>query len=254
MNYYQLPELKIHKGLFHAISTRSLGSMSSRNVPPQEMLSRLRRFAETAGFNLKNTYFMRGAHGKKISVVKSELVKRVYNRTLASMLEGYDAALTMVRDTYLLLPAADCYPLIFYDPKERVVGLAHVGWRGAVENLPVRVLKRMEKEFATDKKDVIVAVGPGICSECNVQERPLMQESLEDWGKYIEEIDERRARVRILEYFVDKLASCGLPRENLILSGICTKESWDTFYSHEAAQQNGNPQNEGRFATVVGLV
>lgn len=254
MSYYQLPEIKKHKGLFHAISTRSLGSMSSRNVPPQKMLSNLRRFAETAGFNLKNTYFMKVAHGSKIRVIGRGVVKAMYNKASPYMLEGYDAALTQAREIYLLLPAADCYPLIFYDPQKHAVGLAHIGWRGAVENLPISVLKRMEEEFGTNRRDVIVGFGPGICSECNVQERPLVQEKLGAWQDYVNKIDRKHARARILEYVVDSLVDYGLPRKNIIMSGICTMENRDTFYSHEGAQQDGNPQDEGRFATVVGLI
>jgi len=70
---------------------------------------------------------------------------------MASNLPGY--ALTIL--------TADCCPVLFEDPKAKVIGAAHAGWRGAVAGVTDSVVELMEKLGAA-RADIRAAIGPTI--------------------------------------------------------------------------------------------
>ncbi|WP_029066757.1 laccase domain-containing protein [Lachnobacterium bovis] len=49
--------------------------------------------------------------------------------------------------------------LYFVDTKNKAIGLSHSGWRGTVKRMGQVTLEKMAKEFGTDPKDVICAIG-----------------------------------------------------------------------------------------------
>jgi len=163
-----------------------------------------------------------------------------------------DALITNKPGIFLFLLTADCLPLLFYDPKKKVIGLAHVGWKGAVSNLPNLMVKRMRKEFGSEAKDILIGLGPAICDQCHLQERPLVQENSPEWRRYLHPIG-NKIKVESTKFCLDQLLKLGVKKENIEASEICTKERWDEFFSHEAAQEHGTESEEGRFASVIGI-
>jgi YfiH family protein len=61
--------------------------------------------------------------------------------------------------------AADCIPIVFADPRARVIGACHAGWRGTVAGVAPNVLARMT-ELGARAADVRVALGPSIGPCC----------------------------------------------------------------------------------------
>src|SRR6266705_260731 len=54
-----------------------------------------------------------------------------------------DALITKQRGVTLALSFADCTPLLFYDPVERAIGLAHGGWRGTARGIALATVEAM---------------------------------------------------------------------------------------------------------------
>ena len=64
---------------------------------------------------------------------------------------------------------ADCVPIIFYDPCG-VVGIAHAGWKGTLNNVAIKTATLMEEEFDCKKENILIWIGPsakGCCYEVN---------------------------------------------------------------------------------------
>jgi polyphenol oxidase len=61
--------------------------------------------------------------------------------------------------------AADCIPMLLADPRARVIGACHAGWRGTVAGVGPRVVERMA-ELGARAADVRVALGPSIGPCC----------------------------------------------------------------------------------------
>src|SRR6202012_5719812 len=54
---------------------------------------------------------------------------------------------------------ADCGPILFVDPKARVIGAAHAGWKGALTGVLESTIDAMEK-LGADRNGIVAAIGP----------------------------------------------------------------------------------------------
>lgn len=77
-----------------------------------------------------------------------------------------DGLVTDERGIVLSIFAADCVPLLFYDPVHAAVGAAHAGWRGSVDNMAEKMVRAMNLLYGTDPADLQCAIGPSICADC----------------------------------------------------------------------------------------
>lgn len=64
--------------------------------------------------------------------IHSDIVNVVDESTVASKIEG-DALVTNLKNVPLLIFTADCVPVAIVDKKNKVIGVAHAGWRGTYE-------------------------------------------------------------------------------------------------------------------------
>ncbi|RXF73605.1 peptidoglycan editing factor PgeF [Hansschlegelia zhihuaiae] len=72
-----------------------------------------------------------------------------------------DGVATKTPGLAVAVTIADCCPILFCDPKARVVGAAHAGWKGAIGGVIEATLARME-ELGARRGDVTAALGPCI--------------------------------------------------------------------------------------------
>lgn len=155
-----------------------------------------------------------------------------------------DGMVTDVPGVVLACFFADCVPLYFVDPVRRAVGLAHSGWRGTAGRMGECMVRRMQKEFGSDPRDLIAAVGPSICREC-----------YEVGGEVAEEFRSRFAQEGIItpgrekgKYQLDLwlanrviLKEAGIPEENIHVTDICTCHNPQYLFSHRASHgRRGN--------------
>ncbi len=70
-----------------------------------------------------------------------------------------DAMVTKIPGLAIGVTAADCGPVLFADPKARVIGAAHAGWKGALGGVLENTILEMEK-LGANRGDIIAAVGP----------------------------------------------------------------------------------------------
>ena len=72
-----------------------------------------------------------------------------------------DALVTNQKGLVLAISIADCYPLLFEDPINGVIGAAHAGWRGTVAGIAKKTIERM-CELGASRHEIRVAIGQGI--------------------------------------------------------------------------------------------
>jgi YfiH family protein len=70
-----------------------------------------------------------------------------------------DGIVTRVEGLAIGATAADCGPILFADPKARVIGAAHAGWKGALTGVLESTIAAMEK-LGADRGDMVAAIGP----------------------------------------------------------------------------------------------
>jgi len=179
-----------------------------------------------------------------------------------------DALITRQRGVTLALSFADCVPLLFYDPLQRVIALAHGGWRGTARGIALATVAAMCEQFDCQPHHIYAGIAPSIGSCCyevseQVQRLYLGQEEFDEMPtpeKYrgmvrqsavfsTKQLPDRTSlRLDIRETNYNQLLMAGLLPEHIELSGICTGCSTNLFFSHRAEQGK-----TGRFPVVLAL-
>lgn len=76
-----------------------------------------------------------------------------------------DGLITREQNVGLAILHADCQAAIFYDVKNRALGLAHAGWKGSVQNIYAEMVEAMRQAFHTEPKDLRVCISPSLGPE-----------------------------------------------------------------------------------------
>ncbi|WP_270172177.1 peptidoglycan editing factor PgeF [Paenibacillus sp. SYP-B4298] len=170
-----------------------------------------------------------------------------------------DALITNEPDILLASLYADCVPLYFYDPVRRVVGLAHAGWRGTVQEIARLTVEAMRQHFGSRPSELVAAIGPAIGACCyEVDEaviskvEPLLQELRTDGATLAEDTlvpsEQGRARINLKEINRQIMIKAGILPTSIELSQMCTGCRTDLFFSHRM-EQGGT----GRMASWIGM-
>ena len=102
-------------------------------------------------YKKKNLILLNQIHSNKFYYLKKNLKKR---------LKG-DGILTNYRQLALGILTADCAPILFYDPKKKLIGAAHAGWRGAYKKITKKIINFYLKN-GSNLKDIYIVIGPCI--------------------------------------------------------------------------------------------
>lgn len=75
-----------------------------------------------------------------------------------------DALVTNQPGLALAVGAADCYPVLFYDANNKVIGAAHCGWKGTLGRIVKNAIEEM-LVLGAEKKHLKIAIGQGISAK-----------------------------------------------------------------------------------------
>lgn len=104
-----------------------------------------------------------------------EMLKQVHGRDVVVVRHGEerrgqpaegDALISNDPGVAVAVRAADCVPLLMADRSRGVVAAVHAGWRGAVARVAVAALEALGREFGTQPRDIVAAIGPCIGACC----------------------------------------------------------------------------------------
>jgi len=72
-----------------------------------------------------------------------------------------DAIVTKVKNLGIGILTADCASILFYDDKNKIIGCAHSGWKGALNGIIKNTVKKFNK-LNSKNEDLIAIIGPCI--------------------------------------------------------------------------------------------
>lgn len=130
---------------------------------------------------------------------------------------GCDALTTDLPGVVLAVRAADCLPILVWDPIRRAVGLAHAGWRGLAAHLPSRLIMLMRWRYQSDPGDVWVAIGPSIRACCYEVGEGFPPQ----FGSFLREQDGKRM-CDLTGCAARQIVEAGVPAGHLLDAGVCT--------------------------------
>jgi YfiH family protein len=142
-----------------------------------------------------------------------------------------DIIMTRNADVAVAVQAADCVPLLFFDPLTGAVAAAHAGWRGTAAGVARSATRAMTDRFGTRAGNLIVAIGPSVGPCCY----RVGEELIEAFGP-----DGRRWFYHLAGGWMlnlwnanrDQLVETGIRSENVHVAQLCTvmhPELFDSF-------------------------
>lgn len=184
----------------------------------------------------------RQVHGGRVLWVKNE--KSIPSGEIG---EG-DALITRLRGVPLGVLAADCLPIIFWDPENKAIGVAHAGWRGVLAQIAVHTVRALHEAFGSDPQALHVLFGPCL-RECCMEVGPdvwrRVEAAVPGGEKCVRQALGDRKMLNLPQTVKMQLLSAGLKEDHFRDSGLCTAAKEDDFFSHRIASLSG--KTTGRF-------
>ena len=144
----------------------SVGAYESLNLSfavgddPGAVLENRRRVAGAMGADLGEFVFTRQVHGAGVRVVTAD-DRGAGAFAVDPQVPEADALVTADPSVVLAILAADCVPVVLYDPVAHVLGCVHSGWRGTVARVSAAALAAM-RTLGASPENVIAGLGPAI--------------------------------------------------------------------------------------------
>jgi polyphenol oxidase len=136
----------VSEGIYASLN----GGLGSQDDPANVMENR-RRMAEQMGVPPENLLGVHQIHSPDVAVATGPWQSAARPRA--------DAIVTRTEGVAIGVTAADCGPILFVDPKARVIGAAHAGWKGALTGVLESTVDAMEK-LGADRSGMVAAIGP----------------------------------------------------------------------------------------------
>ena len=255
------PILEQLPGIVHGFSTRlggvsqgDVGTMNlsfSRESSRQNVEENYRRLAKAIGYEPERLVCSRQTHTTNVRVVTEEDCGIGFCRS--GDYDNIDGLVTNVPGIPLMTFYADCVPLLLADPVHRAIGCAHSGWRGTAANMGKAALEVMKREYGTEAKDVITAIGPSICQDCYEVSEDVIDQFREVyprkiWPDLFYEKQNGKFQLNLWEACRQNFLMAGVLPEHISLPDLCTCCNPKFLFSHRASRGN-----RGNLVAVVML-
>jgi len=149
----------------------------------------------------------------------------------------------------LFMRFGDCVPLLFHDPKKRVVGIAHAGWMGTVRGVAREAIREMKEHYGSHPSDVVVGIGPSIGPDHYQVGEEVVSQFRENHPTHAEMIFTHRNGSTHLDLWTAntlQLKDAGV--EQVEVSKVCTACNLTDWFSHRAEKGK-----TGRFGALIAL-
>jgi YfiH family protein len=127
---------------------------------PAAVLTNRARVAAAIGGTLDDLVFCEQSHQPNVQIVTAEHRGRGA-RSMADAIRATDALVTAEAGVTLVVMAADCVPLVLFDPVARVLACVHAGWGGTVRGVTPAAVAAMVT-LGADPARIVAGIGPAI--------------------------------------------------------------------------------------------
>jgi YfiH family protein len=163
-----------------------------------------------------------------------------------------DAIVTLTPGLALGILTADCAPVLFADSEARVIGAAHVGWRGALSGIIEATVEAMRKLGASPERMTAV-IGPAISQKAyevgsEYVERFLAEEP-ESEAFFITDEGSGEPHFDLPGYVGERLARAGVG--NIADLRLCTYCEETRLFSYRRSQHRGEDDYGRQISAIV---
>ncbi|GMB08539.1 hypothetical protein EDD69_10590 [Thermolongibacillus altinsuensis] len=202
---------------------------------PHRVYLNRKKVAEQLAIPLERWVCADQVHGKRIEKVTTlDGGKGVFSYETA--VAQADGLYTSEENLLLALCFADCVPLYFFAPKQNLIGVAHAGWKGTVQNIAGEMIRLWTDQEGVHPSDIYVAIGPSIGSCCYIVDDRVIefvQKALENpTVSLYNETSEGQYALNLKALNKQLLQQAGVPEQNILVSDYCTSCEQRLFFSH----------------------
>jgi YfiH family protein len=163
-----------------------------------------------------------------------------------------DAMVTATPGVALGILTADCAPVLLADPKAKVIGAAHAGWKGALSGVLEATLKAMENLGALRGR-IGAAIGPCI-SQSNYEvswefRDRFLEQGLKHRRFFMPSDKEGHYRFDLAGYAAHRLTAAGVGSVETL--AVCTYPPENGFFSFRRTTHAGEPDYGRQISAIV---
>jgi polyphenol oxidase len=220
------------------------GGLGSQDNPEnvQENRSRMANFLKVLPENFLSLYQIHSPH-----VVTVNQAWTLENRPKA------DAMVTKSRGFALAIATADCGSLLFADPKARVIGAAHAGWKGALGGIVENTIQAMES-LGANRADICAVLGATISApayEVGLEFKSSFLEHASDNDKFftLSITKQDKFHFNLPLYIAYQMQKAGI--KNFEDLQRCTYTEEADFFSFRRATHRGEPDYGRQISAIM---
>ncbi len=257
--YISFPRLEATGAVRHLFSTRiggvSEGQFATMNTrftgdKREHVEENYRRLCAAVGIDTENLVLSHQTHTNNVKIVDKSHCGTGYSKPSFCDVDGL---ITATQGVALVTQYADCTPLLFCDPVQRVCATSHAGWRGTASKIGEVTVEKMVSEFGSRREDIVAAIGPSICKTCYEVDTPVydafVKSGINLEGVVFPKGDGEHFNLDLKRANLNILLSSGIPRENIDVADLCTFCNSDTLHSHRATGGK-----RGNLAAIIELI
>jgi hypothetical protein len=251
ITHLQVPQWKNYPGLLHGFMGRrggkSAGAYAGLNISyrvgddPKVVSQNVCDMKLAVGIHDGKIVTMRQVHGDGIIEIKDKQLKEAGEA---------DGMVTAENGVYLGVLTADCVPLLFIAPKQRLAAAVHAGWRGTLLGIAEKTVRLFKDQYDVAAGDLEVALGPSIGVCCYEVKDDVAGPLMKKWGSLTTPsiaVKDGKSLVNLSRLNRDILRAAGVPGKQLFQVGLCTRCAADDFFSYR--REGGET---GRQISVIG--
>jgi hypothetical protein len=204
----------------------------------------------------------RQVHQTQVKIFKEKVKEKVVR------LEG-DALLTNQENLFLVVQVADCLPVFLVDHEKGLIGLAHIGWRGALSGMAENFVNEAFQIFNSKPEELNLVFGPSIGKCCYkvsdslavlVNDKYIVRQAhypvfdsevAQTRGEQSRRIENKRGEkyLDLKGWVKDRFLKSGVKEENILLSKCCTFCGGKIYQSYRR-----DKEKSGRMVVFIGKI
>ena len=221
---------------------KSLNCGLGSNDKKENVLKNLEAVSKKIGCKKESLITLNQKHTNEVVCFNS--VSDVKNKIIG------DAIVSKVKNIAISILTADCASIFFYDPKNKIIGCAHAGWKGALNGIIKNTVKKFN-ELNSNNSDLIAVVGPCINKKNYRVKTDLFKKFVDQDKKneiFFEKIGNKNYVFDLRGYINKGISNLNIKNiENIEKDTFSEK---DFFYSYRRSCLN-KEQDYGRCISVI---
>lgn len=247
-----LPIREIERcGPFRALITTRQGGLSQ---PPYDSFNMSLNVGDETSFVMENRWRLAQhletdlQHLIALDQVHSDIIYTEISPGLAG--DPGDGLFVSEPGFFAVISVADCVPIYLADPKRRIIGVIHAGWRGLDQQIATKAIIKMQSTFRSNPEQIQAVIGPSI-GPCHYQVGQEVVAAFEEQIGFESIFYEERNDKLFLNLWAiahHQLMNAGVYPGHIVLMHQCTACQTELYFSHRASGGR-----TGRMWAVVGL-